>query len=202
MFHFQNYIKMKIFIISWTALLKDTLPAIHECYLEAFKAIASDKAKSWTMEDTKKRQGLSPKLIWQDETLWGDYAAEAQEAFYSCFAEFPIAEIREEAWDLLCRLDRARAKVYLVSMKTKALMLQEVGNAGLATYAKGFFGFDGKISGNTSTLVSLVKHSVGNEHDDFVVVASEERYAFAAQAHGCEFVSASKEGLDSIAVDY
>lgn len=181
---------------------KDTLPVIHRCYLAALKAIASEKIDSWTMEDTKKLQGLSPKLIWQNKDLWGVYAAEAQEAFYRYFAEFPIAEVREEAWELLYRLDRVGAKVYLVSMKTKALMLKEVGNAGLATYAKGFFGFDGKISGNTSTLLSHVIHSVGDEGDGFVVVASEDKYAFAAHVHGCEFIPASKEKLDAIAADY
>lgn len=167
------------------------MPLIHSCYLAAFKAIASDKVQSWSEQDTAKLQGIAPEIIWQDQSLWGAYGEIARETFYKYYREAPIIPIRKSAKAMLRRLDEEGYHFFIVSMKTKSLMLKEIGESGVAALARGYFG---TAPGLKLTREELLQQAlrVINPNKEVTVVAGEA-YRQAAEALGCDFIVASEE---------
>ena len=187
------------FIFGWTSLLEDTLPVIHECYLAAFRAVSSEKLASWTIKDTAKRQGIAQEDIWSDEDLWGNYGMEAREAFYRHFSEFPLSQMKPLAREMLHRLDEQKAEIYIVSMKSKPLMLKEVGEAGVAVFARAYFAPDGKYKQSRQFLLKKALHAIGWGYDRIVVMAGAG-YKKTAEYFGCEFVAANERNFKALSV--
>lgn len=185
------------FIFGWTSLLEDTLPVIHNCYLKALEAVSSDKLETWTIKDTAKRQGLAQEDIWCDESLWGKYGAEAKEVFYRYFSEFPLACMNPLAQEMLCRLDKQKAEIYIISMKSKPLMLKEVGAAGVAIFARAYFAPDGKYKQSRRFLLQKALHAIGWGYDRIVVMAGSG-YRKTAEYFGCDFVPATEQNFKTL----
>ncbi len=129
----------KIFVLHWSALQESSLSVIHECYLAAFAAIGRDRSTTWVLEDTAERIGLPPEVTWSSEGLWHGRAAEAKEAFYAKFKEFSTLPLRKGAKEMMLKLAEEGQKFCIVSMKTRELMLKEIGRLGVAALAQAYF---------------------------------------------------------------
>ena len=182
------------FIFGWTSLLEDTLPTIHACYLKALDAVVSDKLATWTIDDTAKMQGLAQEDIWNNEALWGVCGKEAKEVFYRYFSDAPLAQINPLAHEMLCRLDKKRARMYIVSMKTKEFMLKEVCAAGVADFPRAYFAPDGKEKLSREILLQRALAAAGGGYDRVVVMAGAG-YKEAAESLGCCFIEANEENF-------
>lgn len=185
------------FIFGWTSLLEDTLPVIHECYKAALQAVSSDRLAEWTIKDTAKRQGTAQEDIWSDEALWGKYGAEAKDAFYRRFSEYPLARMDPLAREMLQRLDEQKAEIYIISMKSKPLMLKEVGAAGVAVFARAYLAPDGKYRQSRRFLLQKALHIIGWGYDRIVVMAGSG-YRETAEYFGCEFIPATKKNFKTL----
>lgn len=180
-------------------MLEDPLPVIHQCYMAALQAVSSERLAAWTIKDTAKLQGLAHEDIWSDETLWGKFGSEAKEVFYRHFSEFPIAEINPLAKEMLHRLDEQKAEIYIISMKSKPLMLKEVGAAGVAIVARAYLAPDGKHRQSRRFLLQKALHMIGWGYDKIVVMAGSG-YRQTAEYFSCDFVAANEKNFRTLKV--
>lgn len=163
-----------------------------QCYKAAHRAAVTGKEETWTLDDTKRLMGLAPEVVWQDKSLWGEYAAEARKAFYDYYKETPLPPLRPFAKEMLYRLEEEGYSFYIVSMKTKELMLKEIGASGVAALARGYFGTAPGVKLTTKELLQQVLEVIGDGREA-VVLADSEKYAQVARELEIGFIKASEE---------
>lgn len=181
----------KVFVFHWSALQEDSLTAIHECYLAAFAAVGSDKLTTWEIGDTAKRIGIPPEVTWSSEDLWGGRASEAKAAFYAKFKELPTLPLRRGAKEMLHRLEEYGKRFCIFSMKTRTLMLREIGLLGVAALAQAYFAPEAGEKPSKENLLRKAEEFFGLENE-FVLVA-DARYKKTAEALGWTFIEASED---------
>ena len=182
---------MKVHVFHWSALQEDSLPSIHECYLAAFAAVESNKLSTWRLEDTAKRIGVPPEVTWSSEDLWGGRASEARAAFYAKFNELPTLPLRRGAKEMLHRLDEDGRIFAIFSMKTRTIMLREIGLLGVAALAQAYFAPDAGEKPSKENLLHNAEEFFGPKNE-FVLVA-DARYEKTAEALGWTFIEASED---------
>lgn len=187
----------KIYLIGWdNAMLTDTYKKAHAAYLDAFTAIKSPKADSWTLEDTKSMQGTAPATIWANVDLWGEQGDEAKKAFYESINAQPILPLREGAKALLTALHVQRHEVYIVSNKTTSILNYEICELGIADDIQAAIGFDGTPRTKVELLEAAMEEA--NAEADEVILVANAGYEAAAAELGIEFIEASTEAFKKI----
>ncbi len=182
-------------IFGWdNALQGETYPKMHLCYQAAFAAIGC--TKTWTLEDTKSMQGVSPAAIWANKELWGERGEEAKQAFYAKFNELLVVPLREGAVALLTVLANSGYNIYVVSSKTQEILDFEVAELRVVEFVDECFGSDGcAISKQEQLLRVLEKADIDGED---VTVIANAKYREAAEELELEFVEASRESFRKI----
>ncbi len=175
---------------------QDASETIHRCYITAFKAINSEKAETWTLDDTKKMLSISPEKIWKDKSLWGEAGETARTAFYYKFHAQPRMDLKPAAYDMLKRLEEQGHEFYIFSMKSKQLLLREISYTRSACMARGIYGTLPCVELTKENLLGKIVFSVKGRKP--IVIVSHDGYKQSAETCGCEFLEASDEAFNNI----
>lgn len=179
-------------IFGWdNALQGETYPKAHLCYQAAFAAIGSPRAETWTLEDTKGMQGISPADIWGNADLWGGRGEEAKQAFYAKFEELPVIPLREGAVALLSILANSCYSIYVVSNKTQEILDYEAAELRAVEFIDETFGTEGVPTSRQELLLRVLDKA--DIDSDEVTVIANAKYREAAEELGMEFIEAGSE---------
>ena len=120
----------KLFILGWdNALIEDvTEKKLHPSYLRMLEELSPVLSEKWTIEDTRRMQGICPEKIWRDFSLaFGNAATEnARRIFYETYANTPKPGLVSNAYNFLRKLYAYGYVVAVVSNKSQDILLREM----------------------------------------------------------------------------
>ena len=188
--------KVEAIVIGWDGVLVDVLKNIHESYIEAFEAIKSPKAKTWTLKDTEKLQGKNPSSIFSDEILWEGKGDFARNAFYNTYDETNpvLKEGAEELMLLLCELDCFAA---VVSAKSQLILQNEVRSSKISGYIDDVIGSllgEPKRSKPAPGCWKRILDGITIKDPRQVLYIGKTSDKKFAESYGCEFIEVIGNG--------
>ena len=76
---------LKCIVLDWDGTLVSCEKLVHAAYVLTFEAIKSKKAETWQLSDTNNQSGKSRQQIFNDTSIWGDKAKDAEKIFYEIY---------------------------------------------------------------------------------------------------------------------
>lgn len=182
-------------IFGWdNALQGESYSKAHECYLATFVALGdTSRLETWTEDDTKAMQGVSPAEIWANTDLWGKCGEDAKRIFYAKYDAMPIVPLREGAVALLTVLSLSGYDVYVVSNKSQEILEYEVAELRAAEFVDNIFGSHGTPVSKVQLLLQAIGEARARVEE--VTVIANAKYRAAAEELGVEFIEATTENF-------
>ena len=178
----------KIIILPWDGVFIDTLPALHQSYLAAFRAVGDKRAETWNIiTDTAERRGIYPKHNFKE--VFGDNYEAAREAFYSTYdKEAKNLPLREGSLEFFEKA-AIEYSLIVISAKGHSILAGEIWRTGVHLHLYHHVGsvgnpiWDKPHQGVVFRAIEGIEEIIPEE----ILMIGKKKDALIAKAAGIEF---------------